>query len=263
MRLGQLSRQIGVSQKEIAAFIKKEKGIELKLHPNVKVDDEITPQVIEHFAQPTTQSTEGDVVNKTKQPLPTPQTESELVTETPVSEPIVTQTEKEDIAIDEPIEKIKTVIPQLEGIKVVGKIDLPEVISTELKATETDSENQEESATEEPIAPLSPNATPMFKRKPKRKKNVKKPTKPKQKTETEEEKRIKEIAQVEAMREERKKKLRAANKEKHLSQVKSYQKPKPKKKTNKKEQPTPKVIQKQAPKPKTLLGKIWRWMNTE
>jgi uncharacterized protein YehS (DUF1456 family) len=52
MRLGQLARQVGISQKDIVSFLQKEKDIELKVHPNVKVEDDLANLIIKNFAKP-------------------------------------------------------------------------------------------------------------------------------------------------------------------------------------------------------------------
>ena len=68
MRLGQLARQVGISQKDIVSFLQKEKDIELKVHPNVKVEDDLTNLIIKNFAKPDEEITEAEPMTASKAP---------------------------------------------------------------------------------------------------------------------------------------------------------------------------------------------------
>ncbi|MEO9474064.1 MAG: hypothetical protein ABJG41_00965 [Cyclobacteriaceae bacterium] len=158
----------------------------------------------------------------------------------------ILEDESEELA--NAVSLIKAPKVELEGLKVVGKIDLPEPKPKEEKSTE-ESENESEP------------------RKGKGKYKNRKVLTPEQR----EERRVKAKKKREEKEEweEHKKKLRAerrkkAQKEKFYKEkvqaeiVQSKVATKPKKK--KKNQVTQEVDNR--PKPKTALGKFWRWLNT-
>lgn len=266
MRLGQLSRQLNVSQKEIASFIKKEKDIELKVHPNVKVAEDLTELVISKF-QSVGEPIENVEVNEPKEktkPIENKEADED-------SKPIEYARGEEFIRPEGPIEKVKTEIPQLEGIKVVGKIDLPEFHKDELAPdapTSSSEETEESSETKEDEIKL-PNATPLFKR-PKRTRKPKNQPKNerRKKVISEEERKKKELEKAEKARAALKKAQKEEARKKHLELVKSYQsgiKPKRKKSKETAEKTARPILSESDNKkaPTTLFGKIWRWMNTE
>ncbi len=282
MRLGQLSRQVNVSQKEIVSFLKKERGIELKVHPNVKVEDEFVELIANQFeVKPSAEATtEEPEAAETKS-----ETKEEVLTEVIDADEQEESTEEKVVEIKEylpgeefirpsgPIEKIETEIPQLDGIKVVGKIDLPEFHKQEPapdKAPEDENGESTVSETGENEAATAelPNATPLFKRPNRRKKKETEKPKRTKKVVSEDEKKKKELAKEEAKRKAIKKAKKEEARKKHLELVKSYQKPQnPKAKSAKTKS---KSVQHATPKPtppkkqpKTIFGKIWRWMNTE
>ena len=250
MRLGQLSRQVGISQKEIVSFLKKEKGIELKVHPNVKVEDELTEIILENFAKPITE-------DKASEAEPEEQVAEEKPSKTKAIERVVAalQTKAVEVAPEEkseevaepkeyvqgeefvrpsgPIEKIETEIPKLEGFKVIGKIDLPQFHKEEPapdKAPEdvsaADESIKDASTSEENDAPIElPNATPLFNSRPKRrpkKEKIKPSERSKKPIVSEEDRKQKELEKAEKQRLAAKKAKKAEARKRHLELVKSY-----------------------------------------
>lgn len=272
MRLGQLSRQVNVSQKEIVSFLKKKKGIELKVHPNVKVEDDFADLIIKSFSESVVEESAVEPTSKQEEIVVEKETSAQPA-ETDIPEVMEYAQGEEFIRPDGPIEKIETEVPTLEGIKVVGKIDLPEFHKEEPAPDKAPESSNDEAVSDEKASDKSivvPNASPLFKsrkkRKPKSKPNAKGNTKP---TISEEERKQKELAQAEAKRKAIKKAKKEEARKKHLELVKSYeakQKAKTKSKSKTQKKDVPKVTNENSPAkkvPKTLIGKIWRWMNTE
>ena len=180
MRLGQLSRQLDVDTKKIVKFLGKE-NIVVDDNPNTKLDDNQIELVIAHFEikeeeaptieEPAFQSildisnekeekpkeeliqeeTKEETVEETKEELPTKIDLSKFESK-PKPKKIVKgdknffpaeDQEEEEITKAEllPTEKV-----QLDGIKVVGKIDLPEKPK---KETKEEAPSTEEATTNE------------------------------------------------------------------------------------------------------------------
>jgi translation initiation factor IF-2 len=305
MRLGQLARQVGISQKDIVSFLQKEKDIELKVHPNVKVEDDLANLIIKNFAKPEEEITEAEPLTASKAPkiesskvaaiegfveaLKSKAVEKIAAPEIGSPAEIKEYVQGEEFVRPEgPIEKIETEIPKLEGFKVIGKIDLPqfhkEVPAPDLEPKDTTEAVKDETATENDAPVSLPNATPLFNNRPKREPRKEKPRSVRSKKPqiSEDDRKTKELERTERQRLAMKKAKKAAARKKHLDLVKSYdtvQKPKSKSKKN------PKVAaieelktaasktslghqvvntsSKPKNEPKTLIGKIWRWMNTE
>jgi hypothetical protein len=130
MRLGQLSRKISVRSADIAAFLSG-KGISLEDQANAKMSDDVARIVIEHFAphlmldQNLTEDValaeeEQNVVAEPAEIFDGPAIESEndvVHTENPLPEGTTEVTQNE---------VIKAPKIELQGLKVVGKIELPQ-----------------------------------------------------------------------------------------------------------------------------------------
>lgn len=142
MRLGQLSRQLEVSSDQIAKLLN-DNFREVSSHPNVKLTDEELDFVQNHFPPPV----------KAKTPEPAPVLEAPTIEESPLevdevdvkAEEVEKETpefveslrpqfislEEEFLAQTDGLELYKTEKPVLEGLKVVGKIELPEPVIKE------------------------------------------------------------------------------------------------------------------------------------
>ena len=136
MRLGQLSRKINVSSSQILNYLENELGVHVDASLNSKIDDHDAEKIVMHF------SSKADEVRE----------ESAILT--PNSEELIRDHEEVVVSSDEPeideieiersneiisdedrglneveaqkeIETIKAKAERLEGLKVIGKIDLP------------------------------------------------------------------------------------------------------------------------------------------
>lgn len=172
MRLAQLARKVDSKPEEIRKFILDEFGIELDNDPNVKLSDEQAEAVQQKF--------EVAVVDVAEEPAEIPveavpaeeeDTSAEITVEeviepaetvavktTTVDEILAQNEGNEELGdeekpfveavYDENAELIKAPKIQLEGVKVVGKIDLP-VKETAVESSEE--KNESESGYNEPI----------------------------------------------------------------------------------------------------------------
>ncbi len=109
MRLGQLARQLDIKPEKIVSFLKKEKDIIIKSHPNCKVEDEFIEEISNHFKPAVEETIETPAPSKKKTEKTTDPTPEAIAEETP--------------ATVEHIETKKIAEPQ--ELKIIGKIDLP------------------------------------------------------------------------------------------------------------------------------------------
>ena len=182
MRLGQLARHIDTTTTEIVEFLA-EKGVVKNNHPNVKLNEDEETEVINHFRpellnekeevtesisnnevaegtvpEPPKEQIEDEVVEQNQEEPESIEPQEELKPEQEegdVEEPIAVPTpvsvtaadlnpEDEDAVIEyEHIDVIKAPKVELPGLKVLGKIDLPEP-----KVKEEEPEQQEPEKTE-------------------------------------------------------------------------------------------------------------------
>lgn len=134
MRLGQLSRQLEISSEQIVKLIS-ENFREVNNHPNIKISEEELEFLNDRFApkeeiQEVPQEIEAAVIEEAKEPLKEVET-SEVPEFIEELRPQVISLEDEFHAQTEDLESYKAEKPHLEGLKVVGKIDLPEPIVKE------------------------------------------------------------------------------------------------------------------------------------
>ena len=181
MRLGQLARKVNKNQDEVRRFIEKEFKVELNHDPNVKIEEDHMNAVIAEFyveevvEEKPIKAVEAEKVEEPVQEEPkaeepvaeeTPEIEEDIVTEevneevavaeteeveetTSEVEEQVEETEEElDPFIERPVdpdaELIKAPKVELEGFKVVGKIDLPVEKVVEEEAEEVSTEGVDE-----------------------------------------------------------------------------------------------------------------------
>jgi hypothetical protein len=292
MRLGQLSRKINIKSTDIVEFIEKEFNDTIKNHPNCKVPDEYLTSIqsnflIEDIEDSTHEEEESLDEITTKEPV-------EITSE---PEPTEQQNEaddddQEEIKHDEPTEKedksdsvkdidtedndvheliieegvIKAPKPEVEGIKVVGKIDLPEPNEeTSESAEEDNSEGDVEKAHVPQDTPVKKDidSNREDKNKDKRSPNKKKSNSKSRPSLEEKKKRQEERYKKEqAAKKKREKEKKKENYEKMMKEKSSAPKKsiaKKQKKSNKKPDSQNKVSKDQ---PKTIWGKFMRWLNT-
>jgi len=109
MRLGQLARQLDIKPEKVVAYLAQEKEITIKSHPNSKVEDDLVDMITNHFKP----VVEEEKVEATKEKeAPKKEAVAEIIKES-----------KEEVKTPEHIETVKPEKP--EGLKIVGKIDLP------------------------------------------------------------------------------------------------------------------------------------------
>ena len=269
MRLGQLARKYGVSLHEITSYLQEVDPESKKLGRNSKLDDNMTALVAEHFenldllndpdATPLEAPPQQD--DEVADTSGTEETTEDLVDELPKDDEIdkpVERSEEEVIATDKLLEileseeespdlskitLIKAPKKELEGLKVVGKIELPEPKIKKTEETET-------SKKEDIRGKRNRKQRPQLSEEEKEKNRLKAKRK-KEQYEARQEKRRK------AKEKQRRKALNKARYQEKLQKHKDTQ-PKPKAKS---EESSTTDAATQAP-PKTIFGKFWRWMNT-
>jgi hypothetical protein len=304
MRLGQLARKLNVKPKDIVSFVQLSLNKEIKEHPNAKVPDELLEDIEQFFVSnddkektqqeiPHSNSEEqNNDVEKTAEVKESTELEkqnnkaaSNLTSTEPETEenPIKTDNEKipasNDIPLltDEDPESeaveinlvdgiIKAPKVEVPGIKVVGKIDLPEEKKEQEEEEELDVSNENiepnTSISEDTGNTEAPNAANNKTKQayPKKKRKRKKPNSLSfEEREKQEKERYEKLQKAKKEREKKKKR-------KHYeTQVLAKQKQVQQKNTKKKKKHSPskaQIRQEQRPEPKTLWGKFLRWLNT-
>lgn len=270
MRLGQLSRKLNVKSGEIIALVEKKFDVTIKDHPNCKIPDEFLVDLLSHF-EANRPSTEKELVEEVEEKnAETPSVEEEKKVadssenEAPNTNEEISASNLEDedyeLIIEEGI--IKAPKPEIEGVKVVGKIDLPEPKKgseeeKEQENNETDSADSSESLdrTEEQKKTVRSRAQGK-KNRPKRK--TRKVLSHEEKKKREEERYRKE----QEAKKKREKELKRKNYEK-LMREKAASVTSKKSSKHKKKRST-KSTKREAIKeePRTLWGKFMRWLNT-
>ncbi|MBO3697370.1 hypothetical protein [Roseivirga sp. E12] len=135
MRLGQLSRQLDISPDKIVKLLQ-DNFREVNNHPNVKLTEEELVFVQNEFQPVVEEESQENEIIEEKVEAP-----SQDITETPAEpetpefieslRPQVITLEEEFHAQTDGLELYKAEKPHLEGLKVVGKIDLPEPVVKE------------------------------------------------------------------------------------------------------------------------------------
>ena len=251
MRLGQLSKQVETKPQNIVDFVKKTFDVEIKNHPNVKIQDEWENDIIAEFAKAEEVKEATEEVAK---PIKVEAKALEIKSEDKVEEPKVAT----EIAVGEEVpaevikkaELVKREKVVLEGIKVVNKIDLEpkkpvvEVVETTTESAITEDGNvvaQTEEVKTEPVVPELPKETAEERRARLHKKKLEHEEK-RVRQELEEKKREEARLEKERKRKEerRKRKVEKQKKEHYLSKTTAKQKatPKVKKRKVKKVEPT-------------------------
>lgn len=274
MRLGQLSRKLNVKSGEIIARVEKKFDVTIKDHPNCKIPDEFLVDLLSHF-EDNRPSTEKELVVEEveEKNAETPSVESveeeKKVADSSENEAPNTneeisasnlQEDDHELIIEEGV--IKAPKPEIEGVKVVGKIDLPEP-----KKESEEEKDRENNETDSADSSESSDRTEE-KEKTVRSRAQGKKNRPKRKTKevlSHEEKKKREEARYRKEQEAKKKRekeLKRKNYEK-LMQEKAASVTSKKSSKRKKKRPT-KSTKREAMKeePKTLWGKFMRWLNT-
>lgn len=286
MRLGQLSRKLQVKTAEIIDFLQSEYDVVINNHPNSKVPEELLALLENHFKKEIVLESAAELENAIMEEhevvLDVPKTETPYDSE--IQESPLEELEKvviienspnynNDIVEDEAeLNIIDGVIkaPKIEfaGVKVVGKIELPEkkieaptdTLIEEVSPIDphNDVENSEEQVNAEPITPEQvekkrksrPSKSSQSERKDRHRRNDQPLLTP------EEQRRIK-------LKEAQKQKLEAQKAKKENRRETYSQELKPAK-NNSSSQKKKKIISNKTPKkqkPTTLWGRFIYWLN--
>lgn len=261
MRLGQLSRKLNIPPSEIESIIAEEFKVEIGSHPNIKIDDGHAKYLIEKFQKPESENIE--TISELTD-LPTEEVIQTENSETKISDIIENEISKES-EIEE-IETIRVKAAKLDGLKVVDKIELPEPPPPEMveidgvmydkaelkkqriaERKEREAQKRKEAAKRASERKLGAN-----KSKNKNKKEI---------SFAEKRKLEEEQDRDQKKQEERRERYR---RKKHYVSKHKIHKPASVKSEEKIETEIEieEVTIEASPEPKTLLGKLWRWLNT-
>lgn len=280
MRLGQLARQLEITPGEIVNYFTQQ-GIEINPHPNSKLDETLEQEVLKHFQLQNEASVaipeppENQEVAAEIQPAmlltvelqsTSPATTEELP-DTAVEMEMGEHPESEDVSIayaeepeaeraesrdapDEP-EVIKAPKIALRGLKVVGKIELPEEPRKKPAAEREESEQD---------APKNPKENHSRVIRHHRNNGRKKLTEEERETirlknKQEKAKRLqREAEKQKRLEEQRLKAQKTAHYQEKIARTKQASK--------KKKKSQPAAFSDPRPQPKTILGRFWCWLNT-
>ena len=274
MRLGQLARKYGVSQQEIISQLKKMDPSYDKLGHNTKLNEQALVWLasrLEKSEDLISSSIESDnLINQVTLEEIEPEQQSEEISESPAEtsdelieeaadeelppkEEVVIETDKllellesEDTPVDiSKITLIKAPKRELDGLKVVGKIDLPEPRAKRSEKTALSSDQVK------PGKKGGKQHRPLTEEE--REKRRLKAKRRKEEFEAREEKRRR------AKEKQRKKTINRARYQQKLQRAKTSV---PKIPPPSQEEPSFQESAPPSPPPKTMLGKFWRWLNT-
>ena len=277
MRLGQLARKYGVSQQEIISQLKEMDPSYHKLGHNTKLNEQALTWLAHRLEKdddliiseqaddtpldqsPVEEQTVAPITESEDEISPPPKaadesSESPQVPEVPTKEEVVIETDKllellESEETPEEISKItliKAPKRELDGLKVVGKIDLPE---PKVRSREKNKESKE---SQEGTSSRSGKKSNQLTEEEKEKRRL----------------RAKSKKEAYEARQEKRRKAKEKQRRKELNRLRYQQKlqrSKPiatKTKDQVQEMPELNEVPISTPPPKTLLGKFWRWLNT-
>jgi hypothetical protein len=266
MRLGQLSRKVDTKPSVIISYLKSEFDITIGTHLNSKVEDALAEKVIKKFGREVPEEVKKSDSKKKENPKEVKVEESTLATAeapSPKTTPVEIAEVSEDLRLN--AEVIKAPKIELEGPKVIGKIELPpspeeqmvEIDGVMMTKAELAKRKREERLTKRE------------KRSTKEGNSAQKARKSAQKSEE-------QMAQLKRDQEAKELADKIARREKRIQQqLKQKKKLATAQKVNKKDTPR-KVFKKQVvpkienpekpkihqPEPSTWWGKLWRWFNT-
>lgn len=276
MRLGQLARKYDVSQQQIITFLKDIEPTLDTLHSNSKLNEQTEALVAKHFeiSPDLNKEQEEDQSNETSQNIEQNTVESE-VTETrdtdeespsdlekpatiaEASQPqkkdevaietdqLLELLESEDTPVDlDKITLIKAPKKELDGLKVVGKIELPEQKDKTEEPEQAEKEPKTDRSSRQRRRLVSDEELEERRLKAKRKK---------------EENEARQEERRKAKEKKRRKSVREAHYQQKMQQIKSSQ---PKLTKTESQPVTSEEEEEPRPEPRTIFGKFWRWMNT-
>ncbi|UII31288.1 hypothetical protein LVD17_23635 [Fulvivirga ulvae] len=270
MRLVQLSRKLGITQSEIIKFLSK-KGILNIEGSNAKIDDRALAVVMEHFGKSSDITIENADEDSAEKPVQVKAVETKKTYHQEDKQTAIASDKQETEEIvqaeanlpdekpaqklaenraPEPgeVEVIRAKKIKLEGIKVLGKIDLPEPVKKEKD------EAPEKSITERKTRQKRNTGETNSK------KNYRKP----KRQETFEQRQKRQEREAQRKKKEREKKLKKKKKEYYEQLVKSEQnKPKAVAKPRKKKKKVTEasIVKKKVVYHKNPIIRLWAWLN--
>ncbi len=246
MRLGQLARKLSLRPSQLVDFLASN-NIQMEEGSNARLADEHTKLIIQHFAPESME----EIMKPAAKELPQP--ESDSVLEEPVlaqpeqtaQEPIHVTTEDKLIEQQTEPEVIRVPKIELSGLKVLGKIDLPEPKKKESKP-------EEESTTEDQQKPERKSSVKS--KHPRRERDQRTWRNPLEVQRQREARELEEKRNADIEREKEKRKHHYQNKVKQVTQPKRT---KPAKQTSTVKRPLD-----ARPVPKSWIGRFLRWWTT-
>jgi hypothetical protein len=259
MRIGQLARRLGITPSDILGFLanNNNNSIEAESGTNSRLSEDSVIRVVKHFAPEKL----SEILQPAEEPAPAPEAAPEeqpvAADEQPVAEePVATEEASEASVPEAPVEVIRVAKVELQGLKVVGKIDLPQPRKKAEEDHPKEGQSNEQQSKEEP-----PNAEqpPVPQRPPRR--EFQKRTDRREQREWRnpmEQKRLQESREAERKKQEHAERMKEKRTNHYYNKVKSV----PTKAVRKVEEQT--VVEELDTKepPKTIIGKFLRWLRT-
>lgn len=241
MRIGQLARRLGIPPTEISGFLSAQ-NIDTEAGANSRLSNEIVVKVVNHFAP---EKLSEIMAAPAEEPVVEKVEIEEVVLETPaaeeVIEPVVVEQPQAEATPDAPTEVIRVAKVELQGLKVLGKIDLPEPRKKEVAPPSEEQPSQQQQS--------RPPKREYQKRNDRREREWKNPLEVKRQQEARE-------------AEEKKKEQAERQKEKRTSHYYNKVKSVPTKAVRRiEEQVVVEDIETKQP-PKGIIGKFLRWLRT-
>jgi hypothetical protein len=235
MRLGQLARKLSIRSSEIVEFLQTQ-GVILEDSSNIRVPDQHLSRIIGKFAPNLAADamTELAAEPETNELPLTTEVVSEPAVE-PTAEELTTEESKSDVS-----EVIKAQKVELPGLKVIGKIDLPEPKKKDPPVVDSTSESQ----------PAKPDRQDKGQRPDRRKAVQKNPIAKLRERDEEDMLRKREEAA------KQKKELKARHYQKQIKPAAPF------KKMRLVEEPVTELSSADLNPPRTLIGKFFRWLRT-
>lgn len=251
MRLGQLARKLSLRPSQLVDFLS-EKNIETQEGSNTRLDDRHVEWIVQEFAPERLAEILTPVMEETLPEITVgePVTAEEPIaveSEIKIEQPVAVTEAETAVEIKEEPEVIRVQKIELSGLKVLGKIELPEPKKKEVKAEETAAEETQQAEERKPRG----SAKPKHPRRERDQRNLRNPIEVQRQREARERE---EQRKAELQREKEKRKHHYQNKVKQVQQPKRV---KPVKDTGVAKKPVD-----TRPAPKTWLGKFLRWWTT-
>jgi hypothetical protein len=251
MRLAQLARKLSIRTTTIVGFLA-EQNIPIEDSSNVRLEDEHVNLIMQKFAPAMAAEVAAELAEEKEKSNDEHSVREEVIVEVPAIQLNILEEAKAEEPSEEKIELIKAPKVELSGLKVLGKIELPEPKKKEAPVADQIQGDQlvkEATATAKVDKPRLANRRPVENQKEAAQRMPKNPIALKREQEAQEAmKKKREFAQ----REKEKRTQHYLGKVKTVAPIKSAR-----------------IVNEEveelkplAPVPKTLWGKFLRWLNT-